>query len=176
MSDKAVKVINYKSENGYGDDWYTLSINGTVHKIHAEIGQLGPAIAGPDHMKYLEIDESQNQEKIVWSNYCINVPVHPSQGYRLDISASVLGEMIITAKIIEGKEVSKVGSYIPTFVNDKEEVEAIVYPYLDLDWEILQNDYIAYHSQSLFEKRVVPELYKYGFSQNEEGRWVLVNG
>lgn len=169
------KVIDFKILGGYGDDWYTLSSNGKIYKIHAAVGQLCSPIAGPTHTCYLELDENNKQKRIVWSNYYINMPYSPNQGVRVDVVASTIGDMAITAKIIEGFEVSKIGDFIPVFVNEKKEKEAIVYPYIDLNWEILQSDYASCHAKNMFTERVLPELQKYGFVQNENGRWILPN-
>ena len=172
MNTKTASVITEcMISNDWGESHFTIETNGIPHYIDEKSIQ---GYFAPEGSLYFEINTKDlTDKKLIWAD-CKKISNEPeSSHYVLKSVKLIIGAMAVVGKIMEGKTVSEKTKYISTFINTENETEAIVYPYLDLDWNILKNDNEAHREKQLFERTIRQDLLENGFIQKENGRWIL---
>ena len=157
------KIINFYISESWGDNKFTLLVDGKQYQI---IECVTPGHFAPEGSIYFQI--SENERKCLWTG----VEKIGDTNIRTLICVKLsIGAIALLAKKIEGKEIIPIDKYIHVFINEENEQEAIVYPYFDLDWTTLKDHNEGFREYNLFQKDILPALKKQGFVQ-VNGRWI----
>ena len=160
------KLTQYSDHGGWGGKRFAIEIDGQSHSI---IEKLIYGKWAPEGSYYIEQLPDGTQNRIYDNFEEYGKPNAMSSGHRLKTVSSPIEEVAIVAKILEGKEIVMVSEDVQA-VKNGDCLEAIVYPFVDLDWEIA----IAEKNREInwFEKYARKDLEKYGFQKTIDDRWI----
>ena len=166
-----IKLLHFNYPNGWGDGEFTLEIAGKKYYIH---DSLVVGHYSPEGNRYYVREEGENAApRLIYQN-CKRVgrQTDVSNGHKLMNVVLDIGSAATVARILQGYEVEHTGKYFNTFINDNGERQAIVYPFIEMEWEKFKGINEAYREDRIFEKNVKKELLEKGFAQNKGGFWV----
>ena len=162
--DKEIKMLRFYMPQGWDDSECMLEVNGKRYNIK---GKLIPGHWEPLGKIYYKIDDNDPM-----SQEWIYQDFKMSDGNGANNIVLEIGLIATISRILQGYEIENTGNYFNTFINDNGVKQAIVYPYVEMEWENFKYTDEAYREEKKFFESVEKELIEKGFVKNENEFWI----